>query len=107
MYLKRVLDKSDKPVRLGPNDVYVIWWSKTLQNWKALISTNLPDGRYYEVTYDGDREQTFLDVYVKIDNVMIPDEEPGEQVNLQPGRFRISNSQGVQFGNGVSQVNNF
>ena len=31
-------------------DVYVVWVCKTLQNNKALLSTTLPDGMYFEVT---------------------------------------------------------
>lgn len=54
-------------------DVYVVWFCKTLQNWKALVSTTLEDGRYYEVTYNGEAGETYLDAYSKIDNVVIPD----------------------------------
>jgi uncharacterized protein DUF6275 len=54
-------------------DIYVVWFCKTLQNWKALISTTVVDGRYYEVTYDGDKKQTYLDCYVKAVNIVIPD----------------------------------
>ena len=55
------------------DDVYVVWFCKTLQNWKALVSTTVPDGKYYEVTYNGDKKEAYLDVYVKQDNVCIPD----------------------------------
>lgn len=67
-YVKLVRDKSDEPV---PYDTYVVWFSKTLENWKALVSTTLPDGRYYEVTHNGRTGETYLDVYVKIDNIAI------------------------------------
>ena len=63
----------DKSEPYTPFEVYTVWFAKTLQNWKALISTTLPDGRYYEVTHDGDGQQTYLDVYVKLENVSIPD----------------------------------
>lgn len=58
---------------IGFDDVYVTWFSKTLQNWKALVSTNVPDGMYYEVTYNGNKKETYLDVYKKWENVVIPD----------------------------------
>ena len=59
---------------LSLSDVYVVWFCKTLQNWKALVSTNVPDNMYYEVTYDGDRNVTYLDAYKKWDNqVILPD----------------------------------
>ena len=49
-------------------DVYVVWFCKTLQHWKALVSTNKPDTRYYEVTFNGDTEQAYIDVYTKEKN---------------------------------------
>ena len=58
---------------IGLDDVYVTWFSKTLQNWKALVSTNAPDGMYYEVTYNGNKKETYLDVYKKWENIVIPD----------------------------------
>ena len=65
------LDKSDGEI---PDfDVYVVWFCKTLQNWKALLATTLPDGMYYEVTYNGDEHETYLDAYRKVDNVVIQD----------------------------------
>ena len=56
------------PARLSIDDVYVVWFCKTLQNWKALCSTNHSDGMYYEVTYDGDKGNVYLDAYKKWDN---------------------------------------
>lgn len=60
------------------SDVYVVWFSKTLQNWKALVSTTIPDNMYYEVTYDGNKKQAYVDSYQKIDNVTISDPVDGE-----------------------------
>jgi len=54
-------------------DVYVVWFSKTLQNWKALISTNMMDDMYYEVTHNGDKGETYIDKYHKVENVVVPD----------------------------------
>lgn len=55
------------------DDVYVVWFSKTLQNWKALVSTTVLDGMYYELTHNGNAKETYLDAYKKFDNVAIPD----------------------------------
>jgi hypothetical protein len=54
-------------------EVYIVWFSKTLQNWKAMLSSQLPDGRYYEVTYNGDKEEMYVDTYEKIVNSRVPD----------------------------------
>jgi len=70
-YIKPRLEKTDKHVTFSLDEVYVVWWSKTLQNWKALVSTTLPDGMYYEVTHNGDAGETYLDAYKKFDNVVV------------------------------------
>lgn len=63
------LDKSDNVKHITPEDVYVVWFAKTLQNAKALLSTPLPDGMYYEVTYNGDKEEYYFDAYKKFQNI--------------------------------------
>jgi hypothetical protein len=72
-YIKPRLEKTDSHVTFGLDEVYVVWFSKTLQNWKALVSTTLPDGMYYEVTHSGERQETYIDTYKKFDNVLVPD----------------------------------
>ena len=71
-YFNEHVDKSDM-CQLTLDDVYIVWFCKTLQNWKVLVSTTIPDGVYYEVTYNGDKKETYLDVYKKWDNVRVPD----------------------------------
>ena len=55
------------------DDVFIVWFCKTLQNWKALVSTTVSDGMYYEVTYNGDKQEIYLDAYKKWENVRIVD----------------------------------
>ena len=62
---------STAKIQISDEDVFVVWFSKTLQNWKALVSTTVPDGKYYEVTHNGDKGETYLDVYVKMDNRVV------------------------------------
>jgi hypothetical protein len=66
-YVNAHLDKTDNTV-IGLDDVYVVWFCKTLQNWKALVSTILPDGMYYELTFNGDKNELYLDCYKKWEN---------------------------------------
>lgn len=47
---------------------YVVWFAYVLGSWKALCSTEIPDGRYYEVTYNRDKKVAYLDTYLKVDN---------------------------------------
>ncbi len=61
--------------KLKESEVFIVWFSKTLQNWKALVSTTISDGMYYEVTYNGDKKETYLDSYMKWENVCVKDEE--------------------------------
>ena len=72
-YVKDLLDKSDATFKFDESDVYVVWFCKTLQNWKALVSTTLPDQVYYELTHDGDKKVTYFDAYKKFKNFSIPD----------------------------------
>lgn len=79
MYIRAHLEKTDTHVRFTSDDVYVVWWAKVLQNWKALVSSTLPDGMYYEVTYNGDKDEVYLDAYKKFDNVRIALGQDSEQ----------------------------
>lgn len=53
------------------DEVYVVWFAYVLGYWKALCSTSLPDGRYYEVTFHRERQVAFVDTYVKTHNVEV------------------------------------
>ena len=62
------LDKSDETPQF---DMFVVWSCKTLQNNKALLSTTLFDGMYYELTYNGDKKELYFDTYKKFENKCI------------------------------------
>lgn len=64
-YIKEHLDKSDK---IPEFEVYIVWKCKVLQNWKYLCASTLPDGMYYELTFDGDKNWWYLDAYKKFEN---------------------------------------
>lgn len=66
-YTNAHLDKSDGK-KIDMSDVFIVWMCKTLQNNKALLSTTLFDGMYYEITYNGDKEEFYLDAYKKFEN---------------------------------------
>lgn len=60
---------------MDEDDVYVVWLSKTLQNNKALLSTDVPDDMYFEVTYNGDKREAYFDAYQKVENRCVKEEE--------------------------------
>lgn len=66
-YTNEHLDASDGK-KITEEDVYMVWSCKTLQNNKALLSTTLFDGMYYEVTYNGDKKEAYLYAYKKFEN---------------------------------------
>ena len=70
-YTNEHLDKADG-VQITEDDVFIVWMCKTLQNNKALLSTTLFDGMYYEVTYNGDKNEAYLDAYKKFENRRVP-----------------------------------
>lgn len=53
---------------LTMNDVFVVWMCKTLQNYKAIMSTKIHDRMIFEVTYNGDSHECYLDAYEKEEN---------------------------------------
>lgn len=73
-YTNEHLDKSDN-VQISEDSVFIVWSCKALQNNKALLSTNLFDGMYYELTYNGDKKEVYLDAYKKFENKAIKVEE--------------------------------
>lgn len=71
-YTNDHLDKSDGLEDITPDNVFIVWSCKTLQNNKVLASTTMPDGMYYEITYNGDKKEIYFDAYKKFENKCIP-----------------------------------
>ena len=69
-YTNEHLDKTDNK-QITKDDVFMVWCCKTLQNNKALLSTTLFDGMYYEITYNGDKNEAYIDAYKKWENYKI------------------------------------
>ena len=69
-YFNENVDKTDNK-RITEDDVFIVWACKTLQNNKALVSTTVSDGMYYEITHNGDKGEVYVDVYKKWTNRVI------------------------------------
>lgn len=56
---------------ISEDDVFVVWSCKTLQNKKALLSAAFKGAPYFEITYNGDKDETYVDVYKKEKNYVV------------------------------------
>ena len=74
-YYNDRLNSSTEKYRIDVKDVYVVWFNKTLQNFKILLGTNKPDHLYFEVTYNGDKRESYMDVYTLINRKKFLDYE--------------------------------
>lgn len=70
-YFNTQADSTDKNGKITVGDVFVVWAVKVLQNNKALLSTNVSDGMYYELTYNGDKKEIYVDAYKKWKNFAV------------------------------------
>ena len=69
-YFNSRVNKTDNKT-LKEEDVFVVWNCKTLKNNKALLSTTVSDGLYYEFPFNGNSEELYMDVYKKWENICI------------------------------------
>lgn len=69
-YFNSHVDATDQK-QITEDDVYIVWSCKALQNNKALASTTVSDGMYYELTHNGDKHETYVDVYKKWENLTL------------------------------------
>lgn len=75
-YLRKYIDNLVKEDRGGKvaipiYSIFITWKCKTLQNYKYLLCTDLNDNKYYELTYNGDKRELYIDEYDKVNNVAI------------------------------------
>ncbi len=70
-YYNEHKDKSKNPdgtdiiPDMWPEEVYVVWYCKSLQNHKGLFGYPVSDGMYYEMTYNGDKDELYMVAYKK------------------------------------------
>lgn len=70
-YFNSQADSTDKNGKITKENVFVVWCVKVLQNNKALLSTTVSDGMYYEITYNGDKGEVYVDAYKKWKNYAV------------------------------------
>jgi hypothetical protein len=57
------------------NDIFVVWLAKALDNTKGVFITNKMDKKLYEITYNGQKNEIYLDAYIKEQNILIKNDE--------------------------------
>lgn len=61
---------------ISVEDIHIVWYAWILGNQKALLTTpGNSDGLYFEVTFNKDKNEFYLDRYKKQSNVRIPNWE--------------------------------
>lgn len=71
-FTKKAIKLVAAELGLKEEQIYVVWLVKVLQNNKAMLSTSVDgDGVYVEATYNGDKEEMYLDFYNKEKNVKV------------------------------------
>lgn len=74
-------NEHNAPAKIAMEDVYIVWFCKVLQNWKALAGTHHGDGMYYEITFDGNNKLVYFDAYKKWQNVQMDGCELRERIS--------------------------
>jgi len=88
---RRVVDffndfRNDGVAEMTLDDVYILFYTKLLNSWKALVTTTVGDEIYYQITYNGETEETYLDVFTKAYNFCITKESADDS---HPSLFDI------------------
>lgn len=63
--------KPDKVPELTLDDISVVWFAKVLGGWRCNIDSTVARGLLWRVTYAGAKEEIYLDVYTKLNNIKI------------------------------------
>jgi hypothetical protein len=76
---KAVLDYYVKEgITLTLDNIFVVWFCKTLQNWKCILGSTNKDQLLFEVSYNGNEKEMYVDVYDKKENIVVREEKDNE-----------------------------
>lgn len=62
-------------------DLHLVWFSKILQNYKCVIVDLRANQRYYEITFNGNKNEIYIDIYQKEHNIVVSNENFNDEVN--------------------------
>jgi hypothetical protein len=57
------------PLTMG--DVFIVWFVKTLENWKAVVGSSVLRGLLYEVSYNGEESEAYIEIFKKINSTKV------------------------------------
>ena len=66
------IEKTDP---LEPEDFYIIWFTKVITNWKAILGTAEIRGLLWVVTFNGLKHDAFIEVYRKVNQAPVRKEQ--------------------------------
>lgn len=66
-----IRDNIDRSLHVKHFELFIVQKSKVLQNWKFHICTDIPDGMQYILTYNGDKQEWYLDALKRVENLCI------------------------------------
>lgn len=69
--------------KLTIKDLHLVWFAKALGNFKCVIIDLLPNQRYYECTYNGAKDELYVDIYEKQQNIVLKGNELSSIVDLK------------------------
>ena len=64
---------SETEQKVKPEDIFVVWFCKTLKNWKCILSTMAVKGYLFELSYNGEKDEIYFDSYRKENNFVVKD----------------------------------
>lgn len=71
-YIRAQAGDTEEPLGLTIDSIFVVLFSKNIQNWMAIVVTELPDKKIYEVVYNGDNDELYIAAFEKVDNKTVP-----------------------------------
>jgi Family of unknown function (DUF6275) len=66
---------SSRTPSLSLDDVYIIWFTKLLASWKAVVASTAVRGLVWIVSYNGPRNEAYVEVYKRVNNVTVRTEK--------------------------------
>ena len=69
-------DEEEPWEKLTADKVKIVWYSKCLKNWKATaINIDRAGSEYFEITYNGETEEIYIDRYIKESHRVFKEDE--------------------------------